>query len=60
MGKITRHPLPQLQDIKVDENYYLFVQATLAAKSINLPLKLQSYFNNKYQLESEGVLWPFL
>ncbi len=59
MGKITAQLLPQLQDIKVDENYYLFVQATLAAKSINLPLKLQSYFNNKYQLESEGVLWSF-
>ncbi|HHL18833.1 MAG TPA: DUF4390 domain-containing protein [Thiothrix sp.] len=43
MGKITEQPLPQLKNIKVDENYYLFVQATLAAKSIDLPLKLQSY-----------------
>jgi hypothetical protein len=59
MGKITEQPLSQLQDIKVDENYYLFVQAILSAKSINLPLKLQAYFNNKYQLESEGVLWSF-
>jgi len=59
MGKIRRQPLPQLQTIEVDENYYLFVQATLAAKSINLPLKIQSYFNNEYQLESEGVLWSF-
>ncbi len=59
MGKITQHPLPQLKNIEVDENYYLFVQATLSAKSIDLPLKLQSYFNNKYQLESEGVLWSF-
>ena len=59
MGKVTQHPLPQLKNIEVDENYYLFVQATLSAKSINLPLKLQSYFNNKYQLESEGILWSF-
>lgn len=60
MGKIPRQSLPQLTNIDVNDNYYLFVKATLAAEALNLPLKFQAYFNNKYQLESEGVLWSFL
>jgi len=59
MGKIFQQPLPQLENIDIDEHYYLFVQAILAAETLNLPLKFQSYFNKKYQLESEGILWSF-
>lgn len=59
MGKITQQPLPQLDTIDVDEYYYLFVQAIVSAEQLNLPLKFQTYFSKKYQLESEGVLWSF-
>lgn len=59
MGKIPQQPLPQLVNIGKNEHYSLFVQAILAADALNLPLKFQSYFSKKYQLEGE-VLWSFL
>jgi len=57
MGRVINHPLPTLKNISPDDNHYLFIQARVAAQTLKLPLKIQSYFNKKYKLESEGILW---
>lgn len=57
MGEIKRYLLLKAPSDLEGKNYYLYAQATLSAKRLSFPLKVQSYFSNKYVMESEGVLW---
>lgn len=58
LGRLQNQPLPALPDNAYHNNAALFVSATLAPKTMQLPLKIQALFNDKYTLESEGVMWP--
>lgn len=57
MGDIKRYALLKVSSDLAGANYYLYAKATLSAQKLSFPLKVQSYFNNKYVMESEGVLW---
>lgn len=57
MGQIRRYTLQKTSGDLDKKNYYLYAEATLSAQKLSFPLKVQSYFNNKYVMESEGVLW---
>lgn len=61
LGELRKYSLPAIND-KLDEDsdadYYILAVADLAPSSLDLPLRIQSYFSNEYKLSSEGVLWP--
>ncbi|CAA6822650.1 MAG: Unknown protein [uncultured Thiotrichaceae bacterium] len=57
MGEIKQYTLLKAPSNSASDNYYLYAQAKLSAQKLSFPLKVQSYFSNKYVMESEGVLW---
>lgn len=57
MGEIKQYALLKVLGELAGDNYYLYAQASLSAQKLSFPLRVQSYFSNKYVMESEGVLW---
>jgi len=58
MGALEDYPLPALPQNAYNNEASIFVTAKLSPKSLNLPLKVQALFSDRYSLESEGVMWP--
>jgi hypothetical protein len=59
LGELRKYKLPAITDkIDKDGEFYILAVADLAPSSLDLPLRIQSYFSNEYKLSSEGVLWP--
>lgn len=54
---VNEFALPQFNNRILDGQHYLYSKAVVIPESPNLPLKIQSYLNTQYRLESEGVLW---
>ncbi|MEE9328043.1 MAG: DUF4390 domain-containing protein [Cocleimonas sp.] len=59
LGELRKYTLPNITE-KVDDDgdYYILAVADLVPSSLDLPLRIQSYFSSEYKLSSEGVLWP--
>jgi len=58
MGTLTDYPLPPLPANAYKNDASIFVTASLRPESMELPLKVQTLFSDRYALTSEGVAWP--
>lgn len=58
LGELRKYNLPSISNSIQDGDFYIFAIADLVPSTLNLPLKVQSLFSDKYKLTSEGVLWP--
>lgn len=58
MGTLENYVLPPLPANAYNSDASIFVTAVLKPKAVELPLKVQSLFSDRYSLESEGVMWP--
>lgn len=58
MGTLTDYALPPLPANAFNNDASIFVTASLRPESLELPLKVQALFSDRYSLESEGVMWP--
>ncbi len=58
LGELRKYDLPKIDAPLQSGKYSLFAIADMVPASMRLPLKIQSFFSNKFKLTSEGVLWP--
>lgn len=58
LGTLKDYRLPSLPGDAYNNNASIFVTAKLTPKSLQLPLKLQELFTDRYSLHTDGVLWP--
>ena len=58
MGTLKSYALPTLPKNAYHSDAAIFVTASLKPQSLELPLKVQALFSDRYSLESEGVMWP--
>ena len=60
LNELRRYVLPDISRSLGDDDgkFYILAVADLKPSTLNLPLRFQSLFSNKYQLTSEGVMWP--
>ena len=58
LGELRKYNLPPISEPLKNGDYYLFAIADIAPTTLELPLRFQSLFTNKYELTSEGILWP--
>lgn len=58
LNELRRYSLPAINTSLQDGDYYIFAIADLVPATLRLPLRVQSFFSDKYRLTSEGVFWP--
>jgi len=59
LGELRKYSLPDIsKQLDSDSEFYILAVADLIPSSLDLPLRIQSYFSSEYKLSSEGVLWP--
>ncbi|MCF6193548.1 MAG: DUF4390 domain-containing protein [Kangiellaceae bacterium] len=58
LGELRQYQLPDIPPPLDDSNYSILAVADMEPETLRLPLRVQSFFSNKYRLSSEGVLWP--
>ena len=58
LGELRKYKLPKIDAPLKSGEYYIFAIADIAPATLRLPLRIQSFFSDKYRLTSEGVLWP--
>lgn len=58
MGEIRNYELPRLPAQEEGDDSYISVVAHLESSSLNLPLRIQSFLSDKYNLVSKEVRWP--
>jgi hypothetical protein len=58
LGTLADYRLPNLPGNAYHNDASIFATAKLTPKSLQLPLKLQELFTDRYSLSSDGVVWP--
>jgi len=58
LGELRKYILPDLKIPLDSGDYSVLAIADMVPATLRLPLRIQSYFSDKYRLTSEGVLWP--
>jgi len=58
LGELRQYSLPNIQKPMDSNDYSILAVADMSPETLRLPLRIQSLFNDKYSIASEGVLWP--
>lgn len=58
LGELRKYDLPVIKVPLKSGDYSLFVIADMIPATLRLPLRVQSFFSDKFKLTSKGVLWP--
>lgn len=59
LNELRKYSLPDISaSLLGNGEYYILAAADMTPSTLNLPLRFKSFFSSKYQLSSEGVLWP--
>ncbi len=59
LSELRQYHLPDIfLPFDDNNNYSILAVADMEPETLRLPLRVQSFFSNKYRLSSEGVLWP--
>lgn len=58
LGELQNYHLPKLPDNAYNNDAAIFITASLRPESLELPLKVQALFSDRYSLTTDGVLWP--
>ena len=58
LSELRKYILPDINISKGSGDYSILGVANMAPETLNLPLRIQSLFNEEYSLVSEGILWP--
>lgn len=58
LSELRKYSLPDISASLEDGKYFILAAADMTPSTLNLPLRFKSLFNNKYELASEGILWP--
>lgn len=57
LGELRKYELPPIKAPLKSGDFSLFVVADMEPETLHFPVRLQSFFSNKYKLTSKGVLW---
>ncbi len=58
LGELRKYTLPPIKDPINNGDFYIFAIADISPTTLELPLRIQSLFNNKFELTSDGITWP--
>lgn len=58
LGELRKYNLPFIQVPLNSGDYSILAVADIMPTTLQLPLRIQSIFSNKFKITSEGVLWP--
>lgn len=58
LGELRKYELPKIKAPLNTGNYSLFVVADMAPETLRFPLRIQSFFSDRFKLSSKGILWP--
>ncbi len=58
LSELRQYHLPKIIKPVVGDRYSILAVADMEPETLRLPLRVQSFFSNKYRLRSEAVLWP--
>ena len=58
LSELRKYILPAIKIPLDGADYSILAVADMAPATLNLPLRIQSLFNENFRLISEGILWP--
>ena len=58
LAELRRYQLPAISIPPEEKGYDLYAIADMAPATLRLPLRIQSFFSDKYRLTSKGLSWP--
>ena len=58
LGELRKYNLPAIKAPLQLEKHSIFAIADMVPATMQLPLRIQSFFSDKFKLTSEGILWP--
>lgn len=58
LGELRKYELPRIKAPLKSGKYSLFAISDMTPATLRLPLRVQSFFSDKFKLTSEGILWP--
>lgn len=58
LHELRKYILPDLKMSLTDGDYSILAVVDISPETVNLPIRIQSFFGENNSLTSEGVLWP--